>query len=442
MKEKTKKQRMSLKERIKLYSSAAWQFLRGTCDPDSRYYQRLEARVPEYTLPDPLVMKDGTKVETKEDWEKKRRPEILDLFKTHVYGKSPGSPANLKFRVNLIDEHAFNGLATRKEVEITLTGGENGKKMDLLLHVPNELINAGKQAPAFLGLNFFGNHAVHEDPTITLDEEKTYYRLHKKFPGPLSKSRGFRKKYWELEHVLNSGYAIGTIYYCDIFPDIKEGLPMSIIPHFFREGQSEPEPDDWAAIGAWAWGLSRGLDYLEKDEHVNAKKVVAIGHSRLGKTALWAGAQDERFAITISNNSGCGGAAISRRHMGETLKLINNGFPHWFCENFKQYNDRESDLPVDQHMLVSLIAPRPVYVASSQKDLWADPLGEFLGARHADPVYRFLGTTGLPVEKIPKVNTPVSGRIGYHMKKGRHSMRLYDWKQYIKFANKHFGNEK
>ncbi|MFX0099865.1 MAG: alpha/beta hydrolase family protein [Candidatus Hodarchaeota archaeon] len=439
MSKKNEKTRISLKERVKLYSSVACEFLRGTCDPDSKYYMRLEEKVPEYTLPDPLVMDDGTKVETKENWVNKRRPEILELFKTNVYGKSPDPPKELDFKVTLVDESVFNGLATRKEVEITLTG--EGKLMDLLLHIPNVSINAGKQVPAFLGLNFYGNQTIHDDPCITLKEEKTYYRLPLKGRGPISRSRGIRKDRWQLEHVLKNGYALGTIYYCDIFPDIPNGLPLSIIPHFFKKEQTQPAVDEWGAISAWAWGLSRGLDYLEKDEHVDAERVAVIGHSRLGKTALWAAAQDERFTIAISNNSGCGGAAISRRHMGETVKRINDVFPHWFCDNFKQYNEKEGDLPVDQHMLISLIAPRPVYVASSQKDLWADPLGEFLGALHADPVYRLLDTEGLPVKKMPKVNKPIAGRIGYHMKKGRHSITLYDWKEYIKFANKHFNIE-
>ncbi len=405
--------------------------------PASPRYQGLERKVPAYTLPDPLVTRDGARVVTPEAWAKQRRPELLELFQTNVYGKSPPAPRSVQFDVVSIDEHARGGLATRKEFAVSLTGTEGGPTVLLLMYLPNAAIQQGRRVKTFIGLNFWGNHTIDADKNITITKSWLPDNVELKGRSP-EQVRGIRASRWPIDLILERGFGMATAYYGDIVPDRKDGLSSGITSRYYKDGQERPAPDEWGAIGAWAWGLSRCLDCLEQDHHVDGKHVFVIGHSRLGKTALWAGAQDERFAMVISNDSGCGGAALSMRHFGETVAKINIAFPHWFCDNFKRYNENEAALPVDQHELVALIAPRPVYVASAQKDIWADPKGEFLSALAADPVYKLLGTEGLPATEIPAANQPVMGRIGYHMRSGRHDLTEYDWTQYITFARKHF----
>ncbi len=402
-----------------------------------------EAKIPEYTLPDPLVLQDGTAVTDAETWKTKRRPELVKLFEEHVYGRPPAKPEALHFETLDNEPQALDGTATRRQVRIYLTEGSDGPFLDLLMYIPNE----GRPVPAFLGLNFNGNHSIAADPNIRLNMNW----MRDKGAGIVDNkatddSRGTSASRWPVEMIVKRGYALTTMYYGDIDPDTDDNFQNGVHAVFDKQvtgelAEGDPRPTDaWGSIATWAWGLSRALDYLEHDADIEATRVAVLGHSRLGKTSLWAGAVDERFALTISNDSGCGGAALSRRAIGETVARINDVFPHWFNDKFQEYNNNESALPVDQHELIALIAPRPVYVASAVEDTWADPRGEFLSAYYANPVYKLLGTPGLPSESTdpPTVDEPLkTGTIGYHLRTGKHDVTTFDWTQYLDFADLH-----
>jgi len=393
-----------------------------------------ESKVPEYTLPDPLVCEDGTKVDDVETWESKRRPEIMSLFETHVYGKTPDKEFPLEYDIQ-VDDNAVDGKAIRKQIALYPLGSENNFKSHLLIYLPKE---ASKPVPTFVGLNFRGNHTVYPDPEIWISDKVVETRKRQDQDYDPEAILGDRIGRWQIEMIIDRGYGIATMCYHDIDPDYDDGFQNGIHPYFYDSGQSKPEPGEWGSIGAWSWGLSRIMDYFEQDDDIDYEHVALMGHSRLGKTSLWAGAQDERFAIVISNDSGCGGAALSRRQFGETVGRINSSFPHWFCDNFNKYNQNEDELPVDQHQLIALMAPRPVYVASAEEDRWADPKGEFLSALHAEPVYQLYGLKGLGVDEMPQIDHPVGHTIGYHIRSGGHDVKAYDWQQYLDFADKHF----
>jgi hypothetical protein len=407
----------------------------GEAQPAEANYD--EAKVPAYTKPDPLLSQSGQPIHNAQTWRQHRRPEILELFARKMYGQSPAAPDMLRFEVTSTDPMALGGKAVRKEVAIHLTAQPGGPRIDLLLYLP---ANHTGPLPAFVGLNFNGNHTIHPDPGITLSTNwmRTNPRIGIVDHRATEAARGVSASRWPVETILDRGYALITAYCGDLEPDHPNGWRDGVRSQFGPgPGPDGFAPDAWGAIGAWAWGLSRIMDYLEHDPSINARQVALLGHSRLGKAALWAGAQDERFAIVISNNSGCGGAALSRRRFGETVERINNTFPHWFCGAFHDYNGNEDRLPLDQHMLLALIAPRPLYVASAKQDLWADPRGEFLAALHADPVYQLLGLPGLQVSEMPHADQPAGQTIGYHIRSGIHDVTAFDWNQYLDFADRH-----
>jgi len=387
-----------------------------------------ESKVPNYVLPEVLRCQDGTLVTDKRQWEKKRRPELMRILSEQEYGFTPEGKVSVSYEVMAEKNDAFDGKAMAQQVMFTFSSGEKEIKALALVFIPNS--RKGK-VPVFIGYNFKGNHSTTDDPWVQYSP--FFERItDKKDP---SLERGNQVGRWPFEMIIERGYAVVTMCYQDIFPDNKNGGPESITTLL-------PETDDpgsrWQALGAWAWGSSRIADWVQKQSWANKKQLIVIGHSRQGKAALWAGAQDKRFQVVISNNSGCGGAALSKRCFGETVDRITSSFPHWFCKNFSQYARNEASLPFDQHELVAMMAPRYVYVASAELDNWADQKGEFLSAYHASSVYALYGMEGIPTSQMPGLHQPIMNHVGYHIRAGIHDVTPYDWTCYMDFCDKAF----
>ncbi|RIV19331.1 acetylxylan esterase [Fibrisoma montanum] len=411
-----------------LYSLIILMFVAQTAraqDPQANYD---ESKVGTFNLPDPLIMTNGQRVTTREGWDK-RRAELLTLFAEHVYGKTPTQPVRLRFQTTKTDNNALNGRAIRKQVSIFFADYPTIPPIDVLLYVPKA---ARQPVPVFLGLNFCGNHCVSMEADLPLSTRWMNNAGDASVNNRATeKARGLQARRWPIDTILAHGYALATAYYGDLEPDHPKGWQTGIRSVLGDTNRA----DNWGAIGAWAWGMSRILDYLQTDQAIDAQRVIGIGHSRIGKAALWAGAQDRRFAAVISNESGEGGAALARRWYGETVERINNSFPHWFCGRYKTYSKRVADLPVDQHELLALVAPRPLYVASAEGDQWSDPKGEFLGADLTEPVYKLYGKTGIGGAGFPGIDQPVGQTVRYHNRTGKHDVTNYDWQQYIRFAD-------
>ncbi|WP_337040382.1 glucuronyl esterase domain-containing protein [Emticicia sp. 17c] len=388
-----------------------------------------EAKMPPYTLPDILTGVNGKKITTIQGWEA-NRPALLNLFAENMYGHTPAISSKKKFKVLDVNTNALDGKAIRKQILITFDDYPQLGGISVLLYIPKHV----KKPAVFVGLNFEGNHSLTDEPDIPItqnwmiDFQKDPNRV--KDNLALEGSRGKAVvETWPAEKIIDKGFAMATAYYGDVEPDYPEGWKKGL-----RGAMGLKDVTQWSAMGVWAWELSRILDYLDTDADVNSKQAIAIGHSRLGKAAFWATAQDKRFAAFISNESGEGGAALARRWYGETVEIINTNFPHWFSGQYKTFNKNVNALPFDQHQLVGLIAPRPVYIASAEEDQWADPNGEFLSLKNAEPVYALYGKKGLSVAVQPPVNHPVGDYIRYHYRSGKHNMNSYDWEQYLKFA--------
>ena len=387
-----------------------------------------ESRVGTYALPDPLVLTNGKQVRDAGTWRKKRRPEILELVETSMHGRSPGRPRAMTFNVFDKGTPAFGGKALRRQVTIYFTQDKSGPKMDLAVYLP---AGAKKRVPLLLCLNFSANSSVIDDEGLKQGE--IWNRERKKIPAP----RGSGLGRLNVPAILDRGFGVAAVYYGDIEPDFPGGAAQGVRGAFFKPGQTEPAPGDWGAVHAWAWGLSRAMDYLETDKGVDRKRVAIFGISRLGKTVLWAGARDPRFALVIASCSGEGGASLSRRNYGETVKHMNTNFGYQFAGNYQKFGDHVDQLPIDAHMLVALIAPRPLLLQTGDKDRWSDPKGEFLAAVAAEPVYKLLGKQGLGTDQMPPAGQAILHDIGYYMHAGGHGTIPSDWDVFLQFLEMH-----
>lgn len=374
------------------------------------------------TLPDPLVMEDGTAVETEAQFEK-RRAEILALFEEYVYGTMPKDGFDTMFEV-VEQGEALNGAAVRKQIKITVSTEKGSSDALMLLYVPN----TDQPSPVVIGLNSSGNHAALDDPKIlmpyTLEEESE----------DREEERGSKEYRWNISDSISRGYAVATIYFEDFAPDNADTYDSRVISLFDEE--------DFKAVGAWAFGLMRGVDYLVEDTDIDPEHIAVIGHSRLGKAAVWAGANDTRIGMVISNDSGNSGASLSRDNHGETVASINRLFPYWFCSNYAEYGNHEDELPVDQNLLLASIAPRHLYVASAEGDLWSDPQGAWNSLMSAQDAFALYGLETLPEsETQPDIDTSLwSEAVGYHVRTGWHEMQEDDWAFYLEYMDTYFLN--
>lgn len=393
-----------------------------------------ESKVGTYTLPDALKLDNGKPVRDAKTWNEKRRPEIVSLFETQQYGIAPGRPADESFEVTDKGTPAFNGKAIRRQVTIHLSKDASWPEIHLVVYLPAA---AKKPVPVFLNISFSPVQSAVSDPGIT-PQMVWDLRTNKKVMPP-AVSAIFSIGGIPIEKFMDAGTGVATFDYGDVDPDSLAGFPNGIRAKYMKTGQTgeaDRAPDAWGAISAWAWGLSRVEDYFETDKGIDAKRVAIHGVSRLGKTVMWAGAHDQRFAAVIASCSGEGGAALSRRDYGETIAhlMAPTRYPYQFAANYAKYGGFPDTVPMDANLLVALIAPRPLLLQTGSTDNWSDPKGEFLAALAAGPVYKLLGKQDLDTDVWPAAKTPIfSNGINYYMHEGGHGMVPSDWEIYIQF---------
>ena len=389
-----------------------------------------ESKVGEYRLPDPLVLANGARVTDSATWMRVRRPEILRMIESTQFGRAPGRPSRVTIDAFDTGTPAFDGTAIRRQTTLYFTNDRSGPKAELLTYVP---ARAAAPVPMLLHISFSPNATLFDDPGIKHGEMWSREHVRVPAPAPSAASR------IDVAPFLAAGIGVATVYYGDIEPDFRDGITKGIRGVYLKPGQSNVAPDEWGAIAAWAWGLSRVMDYLETRPEVDATRVALLGSSRLGKTVLWAGANDQRFAMVLASVSGEGGAALSRRNYGETIRHITDAtrYAYQFAGNYQSYGDRVDQLPFDGHMLISLIAPRPLLLQTGDTDYWSDPKGEYLAAVAASPVYELLGVGGLGTNSYPAAQQPILSTLGYYMHAGRHGILPQDWPVFLTFMRQH-----
>lgn len=390
-----------------------------------------EDKVASYTLPDPLVTFDGQRVTTPEQWFQRRRPEVLRFYETEIYGRVPPNAPKVAWEVTGTDSNARDGAAIVKRVVGRMGEKPDGPHMNLTVYLP---ARAKGPVPMLLSLTFdfnaFARAAAAKAASAKGKDAPP------KAGAPAGKGA---PRFDGIGAALERGWGYASLIYTDIQPDRADRWTEGVIGLTLKEGQTRPAPDEWGTISAWAWGLSRAIDFLESDRAVNPKQIAITGASRLGKTVLWAGAQDSRVAAVFSVVSGEMGAALIRRDWGETLDDMAQNFPWQFAGNLQKWVGKWNELPVDQHLLIALNAPRPVYVNGGLTDQWSDPKGEFLSLAAAEPVYRLLGKRGLGVTEVPSLDHPITaGDLAFHYHSGGHQAVPADWKAFFDFAERHF----
>jgi hypothetical protein len=391
-----------------------------------------EANAGGYTLPDPLKLADGRPVRDVRTWLAKRRPELVRLFEEHQYGRAPGRPADMSFEVFDAGTPAFDGKAIRKQVTIHFTKDKAGPSLDLLVYLP---AGARGPVPLLLNIGFSANNLAVDDQGVKVG---TAWNPKEKRRVPATTGR--RMGSLNVRATIERGFGLATFNYADVDPDALGALGHGIRQVYLGPGQSEPGPGEWGTIAAWAWGISRVVDYLETDRGVDAKRIAITGVSRLGKTVMWAGAADPRIAAVIASCSGEGGAAISRRNYGEAIAhlVAPTRYPYQFARNYAKWAGDPRTSPVDANLLVALIAPRPLLLQTGDTDTWSDPKGEFLAAVSARPVFELFGKIGPATDAFPPPGQVVGDTLAYYMHAGGHGMVPGDWDVYLTFLEKHF----